>query len=97
MAPTTSMYELTGIAFELRKGGREFFFLSLGTTRSGADNLRGGLHAAPVTGKDSVVAARAHSSAFWRFSNSSGVTTKKNCARPFELEFREYYCLGSLG
>ena len=23
MAPTTSMYELTGITFELRKGGRE--------------------------------------------------------------------------
>ncbi len=76
-APTTSMYELTGITFELRKGGRELFVLSLGTTRSGADNLRVSLHAAPVTGKDALVAARAHSSAFMRFSNSSGVTTIK--------------------
>ena len=77
MAPTTSMYELTGITFELRKGGRELFVLSLGTTRSGSEKLRVGLHAAPVTGKDAFVAARAHSSAFMRFSNSSGVTTIK--------------------
>ena len=79
MDPTTSMYELTGITFELRKGGLELFFLtrSLGTTTTGAESLRGGLHAAPVTGKDAFVAARAHSSAFMRFSNSSGVTTIK--------------------
>jgi hypothetical protein len=54
------MYELTGITFELRKGGREsreLFFLSLDTTPTGAENLRGGLHAAPVTGNDAVVAA----------------------------------------
>ena len=74
MDPTTSMYELTGITFELRKGGRELFIL--GTTR-GSGKLRVGLHAAPVTGKDAFVAARAHSSAFMRFSNSSGVTTIK--------------------
>ncbi len=36
-----------------------------------------GLHAAPVTGKNALVAARALSSAFWQFSNSSGVTTIK--------------------
>jgi hypothetical protein len=64
MAPTSSMYELTGISFELQKGGRELFFLSLDTTPTGAENLRGGLHAAPVTGNDSVVAAP--SLAFWR-------------------------------
>jgi hypothetical protein len=75
MAPMTSVYELTGITFELRKGGRELFFWSLDTTPSGAENLRGGLHA--VTGNDAVVAARALSSAFWQFSYSSGVTTIK--------------------
>jgi hypothetical protein len=41
MAPTTSMYELTGITFEVRKGGRTLFFLSLGTTTTGAESLRG--------------------------------------------------------
>ncbi len=76
MAPTTSMYELTGITFELRKGGRELFFLSLDTTPTGAENLRGGLHAAaPVTGNDSVAAAP--SLALRQFSNSSGVTKIK--------------------
>jgi hypothetical protein len=38
MAPTTSMYELTGITFELRKGGRQICFLSLDTTTTGAEN-----------------------------------------------------------
>ncbi len=75
MAPTTSIYELTGITFELRKGGRELFFLSLDTTPTGAENLRGGLHAAPVTGNDAVVAATAL--ALRRFSNSCGVTEIK--------------------
>jgi hypothetical protein len=72
--------ELIGITFELRKGGLELFFLtrSLGTTTTGAESLRGGLHAAPVTDKDAVVAALAHSSAFWRILISSGVTTIKN-------------------
>ncbi len=60
-----------------RTGNDSFFVLSLGTTRSGADNLWVGLHAAPVTGKDALVAARAHSSAFMRFANSAGVTTIK--------------------
>ncbi len=77
MAPTTFMYELTGITFELRKGGRELFFLSLDTTPTGAEYLRGGLHAAPVTGNDAVLAAP--SLALQWFSNSSGVTkTKEN-------------------
>ena len=60
-----------------RTGNDSFFVLSLGTTRSGADNLRVGLQAAPVTGKDALVAARALSSDFMRSSNSSGVTTIK--------------------
>ena len=72
MAPTTPMYELTGITFELRKGGRELFVLSFGTTRSGSDKLRVGLHAAPVTGNDAVAAAP--SLILRQFSNSSGVT-----------------------
>jgi hypothetical protein len=32
------------------------FFFSLDNTPTGAENLRGGLHAAPVTGNDAVVA-----------------------------------------
>ncbi len=36
-----------------------FFFLSLDTTPTGAENLRGGLHAALVTGNDGVVATSA--------------------------------------
>ncbi len=52
-----------------------FFFLSLDTTPTGAENLRGGVHAAPVTGNDAVVAAP--SLALLQFSNSSGVTKIK--------------------
>ncbi len=48
------------------------FFFSLDTTPAGAENLRGGLHAAPVTGNAAVVAASA-----LQFSNSSGVTKLK--------------------
>jgi hypothetical protein len=51
------------------------FFLSLDTTPTGAENLRGGLHAAPVTDNDAVVAAPAL--AIGQFSNSSGVTKIK--------------------
>jgi hypothetical protein len=52
-----------------------FFFLSLDNTATGAENLRGGLHAAPVTGNDAVVAAP--SLALRQFLNSSGVTKIK--------------------
>jgi hypothetical protein len=48
------------------------FFFGLDTTPTGAENLRGGLHAAPVTGNGAVVAASAL--ALQQFSNSSGVT-----------------------
>ncbi len=57
------------------KAGRELFFLSLDTTPTGAENLRGGLHAAPLTGNDAVVAAP--SLAFRILSNSSKVTKIK--------------------
>jgi hypothetical protein len=49
-----------------------FIFLSLDTSSIGAENLRGGLHAAPATGNDAVVAASVL--ALQQFSNSSGVT-----------------------
>jgi hypothetical protein len=51
------------------------FFLGLDTTTTGAENLLGGLHAAPVTGNDAVVAASAL--ALRQFSNSCGVTKVK--------------------
>ncbi len=52
-----------------------FLFLSLDTTPTGAENLRGGLHVVPVTGNDAVAAAP--SLALRQFSNSSGVTKIK--------------------
>jgi hypothetical protein len=73
-----------------------FVFLSLDISPTGAENLRGGLHAAPVTGNDAVVAASVL--ALRQFSNSSGVTyIKEIWARPVESKFIKYYCLGSLG
>jgi hypothetical protein len=53
-----------------------FFFLSVDTTPTGAENLRGGLHAMTgSTGNDAVVAASAW--AVRQFSYSSGVMKVK--------------------
>ncbi len=60
------------------------FFLSLDTTPTGAETLRGGLNAVTgSTGNDAVVAASAR--ALRQFSNSCGaMKVKKIWARPFE-------------
>ena len=42
------MYELTGVAFKLRKGGRQLFFLSLDTT-------------VPILKSDALVAEKSES------------------------------------